>query len=239
MAHAAWKWMVVATGVGLGVLACGDDDDGDGGTNPPPGGFDAGVNVFRPGLGDDEGEPLGTPFTLPSGVTVSGTVYGADDVTSDCGNGVPGNGSGVYVQVCVPLRNSTGAPLEVVFPPGLIVTSAAEGFQSGLLVERVVVTVPPTNPGPGAPPDGGTDPDATVVPLFTYCLNESQLPNETGTPYKLGVVTSDADLKELLNLLQGKRIDTPDDVGVVQNAIYSITEGKGLTVEDRSAIDDL
>lgn len=239
MAHAAWKWMVVAAAVGAGVLACSGDDDGGDGPNPPPGGFDAGVNEVRPGLGDDPGEPEGSPFTLPPGVTVSGTVFGANDVTSDCGNGAPGNGSGVYVQVCVPVRNSTGGPVEVVFPPGLIVVSAAEGFQNGLLVERVVVTVPATPPGPGGPPDGGTDPDAHVVPLFTYCLNESQNPNDTGTPYKLGPVTSDAALKDLLRLLEGKRIDTEDDVDVVQDAIYSITEGKGLTLDDRNAIDKL
>ncbi|QSQ25049.1 hypothetical protein JY651_08995 [Pyxidicoccus parkwayensis] len=238
MAHAAWKWMAVAAAVGAAVLACGGDDD-EGGTNNPPTGIDAGVNEVRPGLGDDPGEPLGTQFNLPTGVTVSGTVYGADDLTSDCGNGAPGNGSGVYVQVCVPLRNSTGGPVEVVFPPGLVIVSTSEGFQNGLLVERVVITVPPTPPGPGGPPDGGTDPDATVVPLFTYCLNESQNPNEKGTPYKLGPVTSDSALKELLQLLSGKRIDSPEDVDVVQEALYSITESKGLTAEDRAAINKL
>jgi hypothetical protein len=240
MAHAAWKWMVVAAAVGAGVLACSGDDDGEGGPNPPPSnGFDAGVNEIRPGLGDDPGEPQGSPFTLPSGVTLAGTLYGANAESSDCGNGAKGNGSGVYVQVCVPLRNDTGGPVEVVFPPGLIVVSAAEGFQNGLLVERVVVVVPPTPPGPGGPPDGGTDPDATVVPLFTYCLNESQNPNDTGTPYKLGPVSSDSAVKELLGLLQGKRIDSDKDVDVVQDAIYSITEGKGLTLDDRNRIGKL
>jgi hypothetical protein len=242
MAHAAWKWMVVAVGVGLGVVACGDDDDGGGGpdSGTPPGGFDAGVNEVRPGLGDDPGEPLGTPFTLPPGVTVSGTIVGADDLTSECENGKKGNGSGVYVQVCVPLRNTTGAPVEVVFPPGLVIVSAAEGFQNGLLVERIVVTVPPTNNGPGGPPtDGGVDPSAEVVPLSTYCLNESQSPNELGTPYRFGPVTSDSALQELLGLLANKRIDTDEDKDVVQSAIYSITEEKGLTPRDRSDIDDL
>ncbi|WP_164018393.1 hypothetical protein [Pyxidicoccus trucidator] len=234
MAHAAWKWLVVAVGVGAGVLACsGDDDEG---TDDPPG---TGENEVRPGLGDDPGEPRGTPFTLPAGVTVSGTVFGADDLSSDCGNGVPGNGSGEYVQVCVPLRNSTGAPVQVVFPPGLVIVSASEGFQNGLLVERVVVTVPPTDNGSGGPPDGGTDPEAEVVPLFTYCLNESQNPNERGTPYRIGPVTSDAALQELLGLLADKRIDSEDDADVVQDAIYSITEGKGLTASDRDDIDDL
>jgi hypothetical protein len=227
------KWVVGV--VGAAALACGGDD-APGGLPPP--GLDAGVNEVRPGLGDDPGEPLGPPFTLPPGVTVGGTVYGADDLTSDCGNGAPGNGSGVYVQVCVPLRNSAGAPVEVVFPPGLVIVSAAEGFQKGLLVERIVVTVPPTPPGPGGPVDGGTAPtqESHVVPLFTYCLNESQNPNETGTPYALGPVTSDPALRELLGLLEGRRIDTEDEVDAVQDAVYSITEGKGLTARDRDEL---
>lgn len=242
MAHAAWKWMVVAAGVGAAVLACSGDGDGDGGKPPPPvNAFDAGVNEVRPGLGNDPGEPQGTPFSLPPGVTVSGNVYGAaNDSTSDCGNGAPGNGSGVYVRVCVPLRNATGAPVEVVFPPGLIIITAAEGFQHGLLVERVVVRVPPTRGGPGGQlPDGGTDPDAVVVPLFTYCLNESKDPSDTGIPYTIGPVTSDSALRELLDLLANKRIDTAEDVDVVQDAIYSITERKGLTMDDRNAINKL
>ncbi|MFP2911334.1 hypothetical protein ACLESD_41185 [Pyxidicoccus sp. 3LFB2] len=238
MAHAAWKWLFVAVGVGAGVLACsGDEDDG---RDDPPG---SGRNEVRPGLGDDPGEPQGTPFTLPPGVTVSGTVYGADDLSSECLTGVrgrvPDNGSGEYVQVCVPLRNSTGAPVQVVFPPGLVIVSATETFQHGLLVERVVVTVPPTGNGPGGPPDGGVDPEAEAVPLFTYCLNESKSPNERGTPYALGPVTNDAALQDLLGLLAGKRIDDEDEAEVVQDAIYSITEGEGLTSADRDALADL
>ncbi|WP_163998322.1 hypothetical protein [Pyxidicoccus caerfyrddinensis] len=235
MAHVAWKWLVVAAAVGAGVLACDGDDDGDDGTDTP----DAGVNEVRPGLGDDPGDPLGTPFTLPSGVAVSGPVYGAHDITDDCGNGAPGHGSGEFVKVCVPLRNTTGGPVEVVFPPGLVIVAASETFQNGLLVERVVVTVPPTPPGPGGLPDGGVDTGAHVVPLFTYCLNEALLPNDTGTPYRMGPVTSDSALKELLGLVDGKRVSGEEEVDVVQHAIYSITESKGLTSGDRADLADL
>lgn len=238
MAHAAWKWMLVAVGVGVGVLACGGDDDDD--DNPPPvTGLDAGTNEFRPGFGEDEGEPRGRTLTLPTGITVSGQVYGANDLTSDCGNGAPGNGSGVYVQVCVPLRNNTSTPVQVVFPPGLTIISRSEGYQNGLLVERVVVEVPPTPPGPGGTPDGGRDPDAFVVPLFSYCLNEARNPNDTGTPYALGNVSDDAAITELLGLLQNKRIDTDEEVDVVQQAIYSITERNGLTPRDRTDLANL
>ncbi|NVJ02329.1 hypothetical protein HV824_30005 [Myxococcus sp. AM009] len=247
MAQAAWKWMVVAAAVGAGVLACDGDDDG-GGDNPPPPptGFDAGVDVFRPGLGEDEGAPQGTPFSLPEGVSFAGTLRGAAEVTGECENAsVESQGSGATVRVCVPLRNDTGAPVEVVFPPGLVVVSTSEGRgQNGLLIERTVLTVPPTPPGPGGrddagTSDGGVEENAYIVPLYMYCLNEERDPSNPFITYAVGPVTSDDALQELLGLLQGKRIDSADDVGVVQYAIYSITEGRGLTTPDRDAIDDL
>jgi len=247
MAHAAWKWMVVAAAVCTGLVACGDDDDGGGGNNPPPTNqFDAGVNEFRPGLGEDEGEPEGTPFTLPAGVSYAGTLRGADEVTGECENaGTEPQGSGALVQVCVPLRNDTGASVEVEFPPGLIVVATSEGLgQNGLLIERTVITVPPTPPGPGGrddagTADGGVEEDAFIVPLYMYCLNEARDPSNQYMTYEVGPVTTDDALQELLRLLEGKRIDSSEDVRVVQNALYSITEGRGLTTPDRDAIDDL
>lgn len=214
------------------LLCC---DEGDDLPRPNPG-RDAGTEVVRPGLGDDPGTPSGTPFALPAGITIPEPIVGADDLTSDCGDGKPGYGSGVYVQVCVPIRNTTGAPVEVVFPPGLVITSAAELFQNGLLVERVVITVPPTPPPPGGMPDGGVAAGAYVVPLFTYCLNESRNPNEKGTPYVLGPISDDAAIADLIERIGGATIDRDEEVAIVQSAIYAITESRGLTDEDRAAL---
>ncbi len=247
MAHAAWKWTVVAAAVGLGFLACGDDDDDGRGGNPPPSNqFDAGVNVFRPGLGEDEGEPQGTAFSLPTGVSYAGTIRGAAELSGECENAsTDPRGSGAYVRVCVPLRNDTGVSMEVEFPPGLIVVATSEGRnQNGLLIERSIITVPPTPPGPGGrddagTPDGGVEENAFIVPLYMYCLNEERDPSSPYITYAVGPVTTDDALQELLRLLDGKRIDSSEDVSVVQNALYSITEGRGLTTPDRNAINGL
>ncbi|AKQ65332.1 putative lipoprotein [Myxococcus hansupus] len=247
MAHAAWKWAVVAAAVGAGILACtGDDDDGGGNRPPPSNEFDAGVNEFRPGLGEDDGEPVGTPFNLPTGISYAGTLRGASEFTGECENaGTESQGSGAYVRVCVPLRNDTGGPVEVTFPPGIVVVSTSEGRnQNGLLIERSIITVPPTPPGPGGrddagTPDGGVEENAFIVPLYMYCLNEERDPSNPYITYEVGPITSDAALQELLRLLDGKRIDTPEKVSVVQDALYSITEGRGLTTPDREAINRL
>lgn len=72
-----------------------------------------------------------------------------------------------------------------------------------------------------------------------YCLNEERDPSNEFMTYAVGPITSDDALQELLRLLEGKVIDSSEDVGVVQNALYSITEGRGLTTPDRDAINDL
>ncbi|MCP3168593.1 hypothetical protein [Myxococcus qinghaiensis] len=243
MAHAAWKWMVVATAVGAaGVLACSDDgDDGDGGrTDGGPITFDAGVNKERPGFGEDPGAPVGTTFTLPPGVEIVGPLYGASDATKDCGNGVAPVGTGPAVLVCVPLRNNTGAPVQVTFPPGLVMLNVSPSrIQNGMLMGRVRINVPPTGIGPGGidgGADGGGEEELYVVPFHLYCLNEARGPSEQDGPFELGPVSTDPDILELLNLLEGKTIDDEDEADVVQDALYSITEYNGLTEEDREAI---
>lgn len=242
MAHAAWKWMVVAAAVGAGVLACSDDGDGDGGgrTDGGPITFDAGVNKERPGFGEDPGTPVGTTLTLPPGVEIVGPLYGANDSTKDCGNGVAPVGTGPAVLVCVPLRNNTGAPVMMTFEPGLIMmNSGPSRIQNGMLMDRVRINLPPTGIGSGgidAGTDGGTEEELYVVPFHLYCLNEARNPSEQDGPFALGPISTDPDIRELLGLLEGKTIDDEDEADVVQDALYSITEYNGLTEEDRAAL---
>ena len=64
MAHAAWKWMAVAAALGSGVFAgCSDKGGGGPGSDDKTdaGSDGTGENLVRPGLGDDEGTPQGTP----------------------------------------------------------------------------------------------------------------------------------------------------------------------------------
>ncbi|MCP3064574.1 hypothetical protein LXT21_37965 [Myxococcus sp. K38C18041901] len=242
MAHAAWKWMVVAVGVGVGVLACSDDDEGGGGGGGDGGPitFDAGVNRVRPGFGEDPGQPVGKTFVFPPGVELAGVPYGASDATKDCGNGVAPIGTGPAVLVCVPLRNTTGGPVQLTFEPGLVVLNTAPSrIQNGMLIDREPITVPPTGMGPGgvdAGSDGGSEEEVFLLPLHMYCLNEARGPSEQGGTFELGPVSSDPDIQELLRLIENKRIENEDDADVVQDALYSITEYNGLTDDDRKAI---
>ncbi len=204
-------------------------------------------NEVRPGLGDDPGLPLGEPLRFPAGVALAAPIEGLDE-TSECSD--QAKGSGVYVMVCMSLCNANPTPVRVTLPAGLTVVAKSTGpYQNGLLVETVVVTVPPTPcNGAGIPLEKSPEELAREgrpivrsgfpVQLNLYCLNESGQPSEPGIPYALGPVTSDPALQDLLRRIGGK---TLDEVGmdVVQTAIYSITERRGLTWDDEQALKDL
>lgn len=221
--------MIIATQPG-----CKKDDAPAGEVNEKPGKI--------PGMGDQPGELQGEQFQLPRGVSLVGEIIGAE-----YGPDAPGvcvfDGVGKDVMVKVELqRDSIGGPMTVEFPPGLIITSAAEGFQHGLLVEKVLVTLPPRVPGPGAPPK-------CTVTLLMACLNLSRNPSEATASYKFGPVTSSPLIKDLIKRLSGKKIlfsqYPPNDpewslnTEAVQDAVWSLTEYQGLTSDDLRRIAEL
>jgi hypothetical protein len=232
MAKARWTWLLVAALVGLG--AC--KDHGTDGEGTDGGDVDA---EAQPGFGKDRRQPKGTPLSLPAGVQVSGAIVGADDDGNCSKPQTQDVGSGLYVRGCLKLTNTSGGPVQVTFPPGLVIVSASEGYQNGLLVERVVITVPPTSGGPGGL-DGGAEPETVNVPLHFYCINKASDPSDPSARYELGPITDHPQMRELYTLLQGKDVyDDGTKVEVVQEAIYSITDGSGLTADDREALRDL
>jgi hypothetical protein len=244
MAHAAWKWMAVAAALGSGVFAaCSDkggggnnDDETDAGPDDGPG-----ENLVRPGLGDDEGTPQGTPLELPAGIQVSATILGEDAGEGECeGATIPPAGSGRAVWACMKVTNSSGGPVDLELKPGLTLLARYQDGQHGMLLERIRVLVPSTGGGTGgidAGTDAGTGEGVTfVIPLHMYCLNESRSPSFDRMEYELGPVLSDPDIQALLTLLQGKTIDTDEERDLVQEAIYKITEGRGLTRADRETL---
>lgn len=200
------------------------------------------ANKVRPGLGDDAGEPLTTPFALPSGIRVMGEAVGADE-NGKCPD--DGDFGTIYrdVQVCLPVCYVGANVSNVVFPPGLIITTASEGFQRGLLVEREVVAVPPIVCNASAPPVSPDRKEKAPLPknafwikLSAFCLNESQNPASSEGRYRIAGVTADPELLALAAFVAKRDLRTPEDNKVVQQAIYSITEGKGLKWEDRKAL---
>jgi len=202
-------------------------------------------DLFRPGFGEDEGLPSGAPLVLPAGARVSAPILGVDD-PGECAG--PKGGAGGSVRVCLPLCNTTAARVRVRLPAGLtLVSKSASRYQNGVLLQEVVVDVPPSQCGPGGIPLD-EDPEALearggparaprgfAVALDMFCLNEERAPSEQDLPYALGPVSDDPDIQDLITRVRGRTLDE-DAVEVLQTAIWSITEGRGLTPADRSAL---
>ena len=194
-----------------------------------------------PGLGEMPGEPEGTQFKLPAGVRLVGEIEGQEDGSSSRDCVFDGPGFNVIVKMKLKRDSSVSGPLTVEFPPGLIITSAAEGFQHGLLVERILVTIPPIQPGSGG--------DECQVSLLLFCLNSARRTSDATARYKFGPVTSSKLLKDFINRLKGKKINYREfadgdpvwfeNQEKIQDAIWQLTDGKGLREKDIQYLNEL
>lgn len=194
----------------------------------------------HPGFGADERAPTGAPFQLPPGLEIAGPIVGADDDGNCPHPRTDAVGTGLWVRVCVPVKNRTGGPVTVIFPPGLVLVAASETYQHGVLVERTVLTVPPIMPGPGRLKDK-EDEDVIYIPVHAYCMNESRNVTTPGAPYSLGPVSQHPALSDLYRLVEGKVVrNSGERVEIVQQAVWDTIEAGAVTPqirEDLAGID--
>jgi len=192
----------LAVGFFVLILACG---------GPKP--------SAKKGLGTSTDRPTGTSFALPQGVAVKGTIAGAASDTC-----VPAQtlGSGTVVNPCFTLQNSTGSTITLTFPSGLIFISSDLGVQNGLVINTVVVVLPP-------------GPTTILVPL--YCVNLTRHGSSATDLFQLGPVSDDPVLKEIITILSGKNLAGHEFD--VQFAIWEYTDGDGLTDATRAKLKSL
>lgn len=197
--------------------------------------LEARAQTSHPGFGDDERAPTGASFTLPPGLEIAGPIVGAND-DGDCPKPQTNPvGSGLWVRVCVPVKNRTGGPVSIIFPPGLVIVAASEGFQNGLLVERTVLTVPPIMPGPGRLRDK-EEKDVVYVPLHLYCMNSNKEYSIQGTPYTMGPVSQHPVMSEVYRLVEGKDVRGRDRVEIMQQVVWDAIKAGAVTPQIREDI---
>jgi len=194
-----------------------------------------------PGMGNAGGVPQGEAFKLPAGISLKGDIVGNEDGVS--GQDCVFDGQGFNVVVKIKLHRDTGkSPIEVVFPAGLVITTVSEGFQHGLLIEKVLVTLPPVPAG-----SGGSD---CQVSLMMLCLNAARKPSSASATYKFATITNSPLIKDFIKKLSGKKISfsaypsgNNDDYffneDFIQEALWNITDGEGLTKKDLKFIKSL
>jgi len=196
----------------LSLVACGGDD----GSNDDE---DEEQAVSRPGLGNSTEAPRGTPVTLPAQVSVASPFEGTEGAFCDTEDGTT-FGAGWEVSVCLPVTNAAAEAKELVLPCGTVLVSQTPGVQNGLLLQRTVLPL-----AAGA---------TRTFPLFSFCANEERTPSHADARYVLGPVTDDEDVQELCGLLADKHLG--ENGADVQDLLWHITEGDGLTDDDRALI---
>lgn len=179
-----------------------------------------------PGLGLSKAEPEGAPFKLPPGITLEDPIlaYASQDPI-DCEDKYPEEGdpsnNGGAVTLCLVFRNTTGQPITVTLPPGLLFVSKSDKVQSGFTVQTVRIVVPAG--------------ERYFSPLHLHCANVDRNLSSRNDEYKLGPIVQYEEFNELFTLLEGKTV-TRDELAYVQLAVRHLTNGEGLSAEDRAAL---
>ncbi len=191
----------------------------------------------KPGLGPSTEPPTGTPFDLPEGLELAATLHGFghedEEVCPQYDEDLDFHGAGGTVTVCLALRNTTGAPVPLELPPGLIFESRDVTDQNGMILQRVSIVVPPV--------------DRALYAVAAFCANESRHVPGGDSLFDLGPVTNDDDVHELIELVEGADLvpvweanETQQrDLAVVGLALWDVTNGEGLDDERRISLASL
>lgn len=176
------------------------------------------------GLGKSTEDPVGAPFTLPAGVTLSGYRYSDSCYIENFRNR---RGAGMMVRFCLTLTNNTNQPVPVRLPPCTFFISTKKELQHGILLIKVEELI------------GAYESETILLELF--CTNKERGPSDWGAAYKQGPVSNNKEIKDLAQLLEGKEhlltmtgnesnpefLAKVERLETVQEALWEITDGSG------------
>ncbi len=212
-----------------------------------------------PGLGETEGELTGTAFKFPEGIelieniTGNGSQYGYWTISESAksysfvqkdgtittrelsatmqageNRGYFGSGCG-FVDLLIPIRNTTSGEITVTFPAATILRSKKGDTQNGILIKKVTVKIPAKT-------------DYNLYLAF-YCGNASKGTAGGTDIYELSVVSNAKPLLDLCARVKDKKINLEDhspsdlndqssystQVNNLQLIVWEVTDGTGLS----------
>jgi len=185
----------------------------------------------EPGLGTSTALPTGDTFIFPNGIVLTDSILvisGYYNCSSDT-NRVIGLGS--YVELLVPLRNTTTDTIYFTFPGGLICISDVIADQNGFLLQSYNVKVPPL-----------TD---WCFTLQLSCLNLSRHIPDDRTGYTRLLVTNSSKLNELVQIMNLKTIlrytnsNTYWYSSRLQDIIWTLCDDGTFSDEDRAYMNSI
>jgi hypothetical protein len=178
------------------------------------------------GLGETEGEPTGTPFRFPDGIEPADKIAGGYSAYNYRSAGISDKqtalrhlqslrtgtvqtkadgetvlldtvvGSGYFVEIFMPLRNTTSRSITVTFPAGLIAKSVSGRCQNGVLLKKVAIEVPAGR--------------IYGVLLLMYCGNAHLDPSYSSEEYVFTVVSNSSLITDLCNRLKNRRMNNEE-----------------------------
>lgn len=189
--------------------------------------------VGLPGMVDNEEPPLGIPFVLPAGVELVEPILSYNFIDeNDCKDPEEegptqelGNPVGA-VQVCMIFNNKTGGPINIEFPPGIIVEYEGTEVQNGMLYQGASVFAPAKQ---------------VYVKLKFDCMNVSRAAPTafSGARYRLGPVTQHPHIVEALRLLADRDLSAQNDAATAHVIVTDLFDGDPLTARHRAEIAEL
>ncbi len=216
------------------------------------------------GMGNAPGELAVTPYQFPADIVLVGTAAGVDRDESDEAaalisgndelnsalksgglNNIYGSG-GKWIKVDVTFTNNSLIPRTIFLPPGLVFKVDKAGYQHGILMQWVWIVIKPNS--------------NRTVRLHLYCINKGKNGSGTEVNYTIAGVTTSRVFKELIDRLgwckinyehylydsslksgsllkSGEKYEEIADM--MQEAVWAVTNGTGLTPELMAAIDAL
>lgn len=155
----------------------------------------------------------GKPYQLPSGLTVR-EIKGLGEETTFS---------------LMPLRavlfNTTSSRVNVRMPAGLVFSPLDLEYQYLMLVQEFAFSVPP-------------DQDTAIL-LPTFGCNEDLDEPDEEMSYEIHSQVWEREFNELFTILKPKHLDNGDAAELVQDAVYEITDGDGLTDSTRQLLQQL
>jgi len=153
-------------------------------------------------LPDGEFEPTGTRFNINSNINVI-KITGDPDLSP----------YGPFTMGMTIVSRTSGVESDVL-PAGLLLKRRTNTTQHMLLLKSHAITAGTSN---------------SVARLGTFCCNQFRASPDTGDYFDIGPVTDNADLQQLVSLVQHKDISNGTNMWMVQRAVWLVTDSTGLT----------
>ena len=150
----------------------------------------------------DEFQPTGTTFNLNSDIEVV-AITGNPNL----------NDYGPFT-LGMTIASKTSDVETDVLPAGLLMKRRINNTQHMVLLKDQTITT-------------GTGSKTELLGVF--CCNQNRPSPDAGDTFDLGPETDDAGLRQIVNIVKGKRISDGNDMWMVQRAVYLVTDSTGLT----------